>query len=183
MSDEPIMRERPMDENTPRFDADRRDFLAKSWKAGIFLIGAAGTWTSWDLLQPTDEGGLGAVIAAAARGDILDGTTIYVRASQSYLTVIDGEVIALWQRCPHLGCRVEWCASAGGFECACHGSTFNRAGEHVSGPSPRSMDRFEVAVVDDVVEVNTGAIIEGGPSGVFTLDEMPAGESCSGSEA
>lgn len=178
-----VSKEQEMDPDTPLFDADRRDFLAKSWKAGIFLIGAAGVWTSWDVLQPSAEGGLGAVIDAAARGEVPEGTTIYVRASQSYLTVVNSEVIALWQRCPHLGCRVDWCESAGVFECPCHGSTFNRAGEHMTGPSPRSMDRFETAVVDQIVQVNTGAIVEGGPSGKFTIDEPGTGESCSGGEA
>ena len=31
-----------------------------------------------------------------------------------------------------------------GFECPCHGSKYNYAGEYEAGPAPRNLDRFEV---------------------------------------
>ena len=45
------------------------------------------------------------------------------------------------QKCPHLGCRVPECATSQWFECQCHGSQYNRAGEKKAGPAPRGMDR------------------------------------------
>ena len=105
---------------------------------------------------------------------------IYVRSAQTYLTRIEDEVVALWQRCPHLGCRVSWCESSREFECACHGSRFNRAGEVRSGPAPRGMDRFEVNVTDEAVEVDTGTINQGAPPGDESIDEPRQGPSCSG---
>ena len=159
---------------------DRRRFLAQSWKAGIVLIGAAGAWTSFDVLRPLPGSGLGGVIGTLPPFDVPANTTVYVRSAQTYLTRIDDEVVALYQKCPHLGCRVAWCESSGEFECACHGSRFNRAGEVRSGPSPRGMDRFAVAVTDDLVEVDTGDVTEGAPAGsAESIDEPPRGEGCS----
>lgn len=157
----------------------RRDFLDKGWKAGIVLIGAAGFWTSWDVLRPLPGSGLGGVFRTLAPSDVPDDSAEYVRAAQTYLTRIDDEVVALWQKCPHLGCRVSWCESAGEFECPCHGSRFNRAGEVRSGPAPRGMDRFAVDDSGDFVEVDTGEVISGAPPGTETIDEPPRGESCS----
>jgi len=158
----------------------RRDFLDRGWKTGIVLIGAAGFWTSWDVLRPLPGQGLGGVIQTVAPTEVPESTTVYVRNAQTYLTRIDDEIVALWQKCPHLGCRVAWCESAGEFECACHGSKFNRAGELRSGPSPRGMDRFAVTVSSEFVEVDTGTVTEGPPAGsAETIDEPARGEGCS----
>ena len=55
-------------------------------------------------------------------------------------------IMPLYQRCVHLGCRVPFCASSQWFECPCHGSKYNFAGEYQLGPAPRGMDRFAVKV-------------------------------------
>ena len=54
----------------------------------------------------------------------------------------------LYQRCVHLGCRVPFCKSSQWFECPCHGSKYNSAGEYKLGPAPRGMDRFKVQITD-----------------------------------
>ncbi|MCH7584272.1 MAG: Rieske 2Fe-2S domain-containing protein [Acidobacteria bacterium] len=158
---------------------NRRDFLDRGWKVGIVMIGAAGLWTSWDVLRPLPGSGLGGVVKTVLPSEVPADTTRYVRTAQTYLTRIDDEIVALWQKCPHLGCRVAWCESSGEFQCPCHGSRFNRAGEVRSGPSPRGMDRFVVTVTDEVVEVDTGQVIEGFPLGTpESIDEPPRGSGC-----
>ena len=159
---------------------DRRSFLDRGWKAGVVMIGAAGMWTSWDVLRALPGSGLGGVIGTVPATDVPDDSAVFIRSAQTYLTKIDDEVVALWQKCPHLGCRVAWCESAGEFECACHGSRFNRAGEVRSGPAPRGMDRFSVSATADLVEVDTGDITEGASAGSDeSIDEPPRGSSCS----
>jgi len=158
---------------------DRRDFLNRGWKTGIVMIGAAGFWTSWDVLRPLPGSGLGGVIQTVAPAEVPQSTTVYIRTAQTYLTKIDDEVVALWQKCPHLGCRVSWCESAGEFECACHGSTFNRAGDVRSGPAPRGMDRFAVNTDGEIIEVDTGVVTEGQPAGTAeSIDEPSRGSGC-----
>ncbi|MFN8559385.1 MAG: ubiquinol-cytochrome c reductase iron-sulfur subunit [Dehalococcoidia bacterium] len=82
----------------------------------------------------------------------------------------NGGVLALYQKCPHLGCSVPWRPEfnfegvQAWFRCPCHGSTFTKAGVRVFGPAPRPMDTMEVKVLGDgSVEINTGKISSGGP--------------------
>ena len=89
-------------------------------------------------------------------------------------------VVALYQKCPHLGCRVPNCVSSQWFECPCHGSQYNQVGEKRGGPAPRGMDRFAVTVNDGVLTVNTGAIIQGPPIGVNTTGQEAEGPNCIG---
>ena len=53
------------------------------------------------------------------------------------MTQFQGGLRALYQKCPHLGCKVGDCTTAGassGFRCPCHGSMYNVIGEYLDGP-------------------------------------------------
>ena len=81
-----------------------------------------------------------------------DGTALNVRA--------------LYQRCPHLGCKPNPCLKNFWMECPCHGSRYDRLGTKAEGaqygPAPRSMDRFAIRVAGDgVLTVDTGKITLG----------------------
>lgn len=99
-------------------------------------------------------------------------------------SVIDGMVktgiIALYQKCPHLGCRVPWCGSSQWFECPCHGSKYNRVGEKVGGPAPRGMDRFPIVVAGDKLTINTNlsSVVSGPPIGTDTTRQGAEGPLC-----
>jgi cytochrome b6-f complex iron-sulfur subunit len=162
-------------------DMERRRFLANGWKLGAGLIAAAGAWTTWDLLQPRLTTGFGGVVRSVPVDSVPAESVIEVPAARAYLTKIDGEVVAISEACTHLGCRVPFCASSGQFECPCHGSVFNRAGDYISGPSPRGLDHYAVVVVDGVVDIDTGDTITGNPPGTMTIDEPPLGPPCEGS--
>jgi len=90
-------------------------------------------------------------------------------------------IIATYQKCPHLGCRVPECLSSQWFECGCHGSQYNRVGEHKGGPAPRGMDHFPIDVTPagDVV-VDTGTIVQGAPLGTNTTGQEAEGPNCVG---
>ena len=94
---------------------------------------------------------------------------------------LDGGVIALYQKCPHLGCRVPECVTSQWFECPCHGSQYNRVGEKRGGPAPRGMDRFAMSISGDgVLTVDTGTIIQGPPIGTNTTGQEAEGPNCIG---
>jgi cytochrome b6-f complex iron-sulfur subunit len=63
-------------------------------------------------------------------------------------------VRALYQRCPHLGCKPNPCLKNFWIECPCHGSRYDRLGTKAKGPAfgpaPRGMDRFSIIVKDDL---------------------------------
>jgi len=77
-----------------------------------------------------------------------------------------GGLLALWWKCPHLGCTVPWRGDfvsphdddqrRGDFLCPCHGSTYTKAGVRFFGPAPRSMDTMEVEVTKTGIMVQTG---------------------------
>jgi cytochrome b6-f complex iron-sulfur subunit len=93
---------------------------------------------------------------------------------------MESGIVALYQKCPHLGCRVPECASSQWFECPCHGSQFNRVGEKKGGPSPRGMDRFGVSTSGGVVTIDTGAVFAGPAIGVNTTGQEAEGPHCVG---
>jgi cytochrome b6-f complex iron-sulfur subunit len=160
---------------------------------GIFSLGFM-----WPKLR---AGGFGSKVVVGKLQDLegqvflSDGrvTPLFASAAQAYivpfqgelagssfegLPVVAGGLMALWQRCVHLGCRVPTCESSQGFECPCHGSKYNYHGEYEDGPAPRNLDRFVVTVADngDYV-VDTGQIIQTSRASVKTA-EWPQGPSC-----
>jgi cytochrome b6-f complex iron-sulfur subunit len=104
------------------------------------------------------------------------------KAKQVYqpaeLASMQAGVTVLYQKCPHLGCRVPPCLTSQWFECPCHGSQYNQVGEHKAGPAPRGMDHFATSVSAGTLTVDTGAIIQGAPIGVNTTGQEPAGPHC-----
>jgi nitrite reductase/ring-hydroxylating ferredoxin subunit len=76
------------------------------------------------------------------------------------------QLLALWRKCPHLGCLVpEPCESVTRYRCRCHGSTYNILGEKLEkGPAERGMDRFPVTIESGVVVVDTSQRIAGAPN-------------------
>jgi len=95
----------------------------------------------------------------------------------------DSGIVALYQKCPHLGCRVPNCVSSQWFECPCHGSKYNQVGEKRGGPAPRGVDRFAMSVTDGVLTVDTGTIIQGPPIGTNTTGQEAEGPNCIGQAA
>lgn len=87
-------------------------------------------------------------------------------------------ILALYQKCVHLGCRVPSCETSKWFECACHGSQYNQVGERKGGPAPRGLDRFAMEVSGGVLTVDTGMVIEGPPNGTNTTGQEAQGPHC-----
>jgi cytochrome b6-f complex iron-sulfur subunit len=100
--------------------------------------------------------------------------------SPAELAGMDAGLVALFQTCPHLGCRVPNCETSQWFECPCHGSRYNRVGEKRGGPAPRGMDRFAMSVDGGDFVVDTGLRIAGPPIGTNTTGQEPEGPSCLG---
>jgi len=94
------------------------------------------------------------------------------------LTGMEGGIVALYQKCVHLGCRVPWCKTSQWFECPCHGSKYNRVGEKKGGPAPRGLDRFGVEIAGGVATVDTGVVITGPPIGTNTTGQEAEGPHC-----
>ncbi|MBX3286014.1 MAG: Rieske 2Fe-2S domain-containing protein [Acidimicrobiales bacterium] len=181
----------------------RRQFLNRSIIGGFILgISAFGAGVL-AYLWPNSSGGFGSKISVGKISDIetkiADGggfayypegrmwITAYPanaleKARKVYsaaeLTGMEAGVLALYQKCVHLGCRVPACATSKWFECGCHGSQYNQAGEKKAGPAPRGLDRFAMEVSNGALTVNTGLIIQGPPIGTNTTGQEAEGPHC-----
>ena len=176
----------PRDEASPP-DASRtsrRSFIRMSFWAGlgVSLLGAAGT--AVDFLYPRNVAGFGGPVPIGeASAFVRGGAPVLMREAQAWVVHLDPSqdrlggagggagLLALWQRCPHLGCAVPWQPQfsfqgddGGWFRCPCHRSTYTKAGVRVDGPAPRSMDTMLIEVdANGLVTVQTGVITNGGP--------------------
>jgi cytochrome b6-f complex iron-sulfur subunit len=182
----------------------RRQFFNRAINATFFsFLGLMGV-SSLAMFWPKLSGGFGSDVDAGPLTDLQtqvvapDGSVIpvFVPEARAYLVpapdtlseqfadqpVVAGGLMALFQRCVHLGCRVPWCATSVGFECPCHGSKYNVIGEYFDGPAPRNLDRFAVEVVGDRFIVRTGTIIESARAHTLSVN-YPQGPSCIGAIA
>lgn len=51
----------------------------------------------------------------------------------------DGKVFAVSNKCPHLGCQLEWNPDEKSWDCPCHGSRFDYKGRLIDNPAMRSL--------------------------------------------
>ena len=178
----------------------RREFFRRSLLASLGVFTAEFGGATLAFLWPNLKGGFGAVIDAgkldAIKNEIQStNQPVYYGAGRFYIVPYDGRptddvdyeaeglaaqgIMPLYQRCVHLGCRVPFCQQSQWFECPCHGSKYNLAGEYELGPAPRSLDRFKVTITDagDVM-VDTSIIVIGPPRGTDTIKQPPQGGFC-----
>ena len=160
----------------------RRNILQITFWAG--LLGAVGALagTLVDMLYPRGVTGFGGVFSPGTVDQFPPGTKKQFLDGKYWLVNLTAEqggpgFLALWQKCPHLGCTVPWREGfsftdlttnqekRGWFRCPCHGSTYTDAGVRVFGPAPRSMDVMEVTIDPGTkrISVNTGKITKGTP--------------------
>jgi cytochrome b6-f complex iron-sulfur subunit len=158
----------------------RRDFLLGGWKLGGALLIGAAAYTGYEALRPLATGAGGAKVTVGDITNFATDTSTYVAAERMYVVNANDYIFALSQKCPHLGCHVPYCESSGRFECPCHGSIYDLAGEHIAGPAPRGMDRYEVTLQDQKVVVDTGVLQPGPARGAKHFLTPAKGPGCIG---
>lgn len=148
-------------ESTPR-ELSRRKFLGWGAVAVGGVIGVGYLGSALRLLYPTTTSAnaklqdigpvssfpVGQYILVSYTGDgYEDG--VYV-ANQG-----GNKFIALDFHCTHLQCPVQWVQSLEKFLCPCHGSQYNKLGQHIAGPAPRGLFHH-------VIQVANGRVMLGG---------------------
>lgn len=169
----------------------RRQLLRRTLGAGVGLWLLEVTGGTLAFLWPNLSSGFGATVplgdldtvaaSPAIQGiSLRDGAPAYFSEARTYVQLIDpnlgfsdgaspdgqGEatnVRTMYQRCPHLGCKPNFCESNYWFECPCHGSRYDRLGTKILelGPAPRGLDRFAHSVSGGVLTVDTSSITLG----------------------
>lgn len=160
----------------------RRSLIQITFWAGLGAGLLASVGSIIDFLYPRGVVGFGGIVSAPGTVETYPpGSKTAIPAGKFWLVSLTEQqggpgFLALYWKCPHLGCTVPWRPTfvwpdpdAGGqdttgwFRCPCHGSTYNNAGVRVFGPAPRSMDHMKVTIEDGKISVNTGVITKGTP--------------------
>ena len=171
----------------------RRQLLRGALGAGVGLWLLEVTAGTIGFIWPNLRGGFGAPIEIGTLDDIKllnsslpidEGFPAYLPDARAFVALIDPgrqefiagtdetgdgsalNVRAMWQRCPHLGCKPNACEKNFWLECPCHGSRYDRLGIKADGalygPAPRGMDRFAISVdTEGVLTIDTGKITLG----------------------
>ncbi|MEX2459349.1 MAG: Rieske 2Fe-2S domain-containing protein [Actinomycetota bacterium] len=191
-------RAEPERATAPTKPISRRDFFRGGLLGGlgVFLVQFGGA--TFAFLYPNIKGGFGATIDAGNLTEIKNAIQstrqpFYLGSGRFYIVPYDvdpvpeeyqgiaaGGLMALYQRCVHLGCRVPFCEQSQWFECPCHGSKYNRAGEYRSGPAPRGLDRFPIELQGEEVRVVTGDLTAGPARGTDSTGQNAEGPFCVG---
>jgi len=137
----------PSPVTSDEYNVTRRRFFNRATYAVFALLAAQFTLASLAFMWPKLKAGFGTKYNAgsfnALKSEVLQGSTVvpkFVPAAQAWvipmeLSLLDGSsydklpaivtggeddgigLMALWMRCPHLGCRVPECIPSQGFEC------------------------------------------------------------------
>ena len=172
---------------------DRRRFLNRAMLGSLSVFAVAmGAGSAAFLWPSVRRGTFGSKITVGRLNDLLyeldlmsrpvynvEGKFYLVRyegdASDRYARdgALAGGLMAIFQKCSHLGCRVPYCPTSGWFECPCHGAQFNAAGEVTRGPAPAGLWHFPIEIVGDEVVVDTSRRIAQAPWGFDSVGTPP----------
>lgn len=139
---------------------NRRQVLGFAWAGSLGILALQWTVSIFNFIKPIAKGGFGGEVLAGKIEEFTINTVNRISAGRFFLVRGENGLLALWQRCTHLGCAVPWVEAEGQFHCPCHGSVYDRNGEVTGGPAPRPLDTFPVAVKDGEIWVDTSKPIE-----------------------
>ncbi|MGH2709867.1 MAG: ubiquinol-cytochrome c reductase iron-sulfur subunit [Actinomycetota bacterium] len=194
-----VPRPEPEAEKKKPKPVSRREVLHRSLLASLGLFFAQFGAATLAFIWPNLRGGFGAIVDTGLTPEAIksqidsDRLPFYYGVGRFYIVKYDEDpvpdvyeglvsegLMALYQKCVHLGCRVPFCQVSQWFECPCHGSKYNRVGEWQEGPAPRGLDRFPVVFKDGTIQVDTSTARDqnGPPRGTDTIQQRPEGAYC-----
>lgn len=140
----------------------RRMFLRNAVAGGVGLAGLSLTGSALAYAWPLKTSTFGTPVPVLREQVPEVGEPpLRHQAGRFYLINNQEGLLALYWKCPHLGCTVPWNDDEGQFKCPCHSSEYNRYGELVDGPAPRPMDLMAIELDENGnLIVDTGQIRE-----------------------
>lgn len=134
----------------------RRDFL----KLGVGTLGVIAALeigaASWLFLQAAgeEEKQSGRIIAGTVTDFPPGSVTEFKERAFFLIRAPEGGFLAVYRRCPHLGCTVNWQPDGNGFHCPCHSADFDFYGDCQGPPVPRPLDTFAITIDESRVLVD-----------------------------
>ena len=151
----------------PGAASTRRGLLAFMGWSTIALVTLQAVVAFLFFFWPRKTSTFGSKVSAGNPADYKVGDVKYFVQGKFYLSRLQEGFIALYQKCPHVGCTVPWRpefthekapGQTGLFRCPCHGSTYLPNGQIIFGPAPRPMDYMRITNEGGTLMVDTGKI-------------------------
>jgi cytochrome b6-f complex iron-sulfur subunit len=155
----------------------RRELLSYAGVASLGFLTLQLAGVSYMFALPRFKAGeFGGVFSLGPISDLLNASDSLHNNPDGKFWLVQSQagLLALYKVCTHLDCLSSWNEQDGRFICPCHGSQFGADGTYLSGPAPRSLDRFVVRLVgpDGAVLAKTDSAT-GAPLPV--PDDLPPG--------
>ncbi len=129
------------DSNDPKIN--RRTFLALLGTGVCLGVGGTISTALMGFLYPNALKVPPSVFSIGRPEDVLSAEgKIFLEKYKTFIEVSAGKVRAQTAVCTHLGCTVN--AVETGYQCPCHGSTYDREGLNTGGPAPKPLIYFGV---------------------------------------
>jgi cytochrome b6-f complex iron-sulfur subunit len=122
----------------------RRDFLSILGGVGIAISGLMSLLGTMFFLKPTVSYGPPTLFRIGKPEDFKEGSSEIFENSKIIVVKEASGFAAISLVCTHLGCTV--IARGAGFECPCHGSSFDSYGLNTGGPAPTPLPWYKVSL-------------------------------------
>lgn len=155
--------ERDSAESHPTPDTlSRRDFIKLGLGALAAVAAAEAGVIGLLFLKPrTLDGAFGGVVVAGSAESFPPGSVTPFPDGRFFLVRMpNGGFLALYRRCPHLGCTVHWQEADRTFFCPCHASHFDVYGDVINPPAAAALSLFPIDIRNGDVRVDTAGVIQ-----------------------
>jgi Rieske Fe-S protein len=139
----------------------RREFLNYVLGGGLLAFFSSTVYPLLRYIMPPKgfDTAVSSVIAAKVGEISRNSSKIFKFGDKPGLLVStsNGELLAFNAVCPHLNCTVQYDPQANHIWCPCHNGRFDLNGKVISGPPPRSLDKYVVNVRGEDIVVSKSA--------------------------
>lgn len=140
---------------------DRRDFLNYFIGMAMLVWGGFATATVFKVVTPPERRLDGSMklgwLAVGEESTFTDAPKPVAYGDETvYVYKLNGNLVAFSATCPHVRCVVKWFPAEGVYHCPCHGSTYDKGGKRLYGPTPRGLWAQEIKVQGGQVMLGGG---------------------------
>lgn len=136
----------------------RRNFLKYFLGGGVVALIGSLFYPLLAFLKPPEQSDI--VVSSVSAGNVLDfteGEGKIIRFGNKPVLVFknsNNEFKAFSATCTHLDCTVQYKKDLQIIWCACHNGKYDLRGKNISGPPPKPLDEFRVAIKNDEIFIS-----------------------------
>jgi len=148
-------------ENNTAEKNNRRSFLKVLLTGGLAGFAAITIYPILSFLNPPKQTEVEVTSVVVGKvDDIKPGDSKIIRFGNKPVIIIrrdENNFTALSATCTHLDCTVQYKKDEKIIWCACHNGKYDLYGKNISGPPPRPLDKFNVAIKNNELIVSKEA--------------------------